>query len=113
MHSPDAIAFEAAAALDGYEARLGLLSRADVNPSDFGRADADIRKVCCWCVHLPQPSVCCVALLLSHYHLMSELSQELTGRLAPARLARIQSHNAYIAQLRHQCRSLFLAPHLH
>lgn len=113
MHTTDAIAFEAAAALDGYEARLGLLSEASARPSDLAQADAEIRNVCRWCAHLPELSVACVALLLSHYRLMGELSQRATRRVAAARLAHIQSHNACIALLRQQCRMLFLAPHLH
>ena len=77
MLCTDACAFEAAAALDGYEARLAFLSRARAHPAELARADAEIRKVCTACAALPQLSVASVALLLSHYRLLAELARRL------------------------------------
>lgn len=112
MHAPDAIAFEAATALDAYEARLEVLFRSDAQPWMIAQTDAEIRQIWCWCLHLPQLSMACVALLLSHYRLMGELGSQATKRGTAARLAHIQSHTACIAFLRQQCGMLLFPARL-
>jgi hypothetical protein len=111
-HCTDAIAFEAAAALDDYEAELALVAGGGANASELARTDAAVRRTCGWCMRLPQLSVDAVALLLSHYRVLSELSRPRAPARPAAALVPLQAHQACIQRLRRHCRQLLLAPHL-
>lgn len=112
-HCTDAIAFEAAAALDAYEAELALLARRGAHASELACADAAVRRACSWCMRLPQLSVASLALLLSHYGILSELSRRGPAGGAAAPLVQMQAHQACIRRLRRQCRELFVSARLH
>jgi hypothetical protein len=109
-HCTDAIALEAAAALENYEAELAVVARGGANASRLARADAAVRRTCSWCMRLPQLSVDAVALLLSHYRVLSELSRPRAPARRAAALLPLQAHQACIQRLRRHCRELALAP---
>ena len=108
-----AIAFEAAAALDAYEEGLLRLRQSRAEPALLAHAGTDLHRVCGCCIHLPQLSVGCVTLLLSHYRLMRRLAGG-SGALAEAEgRTALEAHQRCIAALRRSCRELLLAPRLH
>jgi hypothetical protein len=109
----DAIAFEAAAALDAYEERVLRLRQARAEPALLAHAGSDLHRVCGCCIHLPQLSVGCVTLLLSHYRLMRRLAGGNGALPAADRSQALEAHQRCIAALRRSCRELLLAPRLH
>ena len=115
MHSSpfaDAIAFEAAAALDAYEERLLRLQQVKAEPALLADGAAELHRACSCCIYLPQLSVACVALLLSHYRLMGRLSGGGAALALADAATALQAHQHCIAALRRSCRELFLAPGL-
>ncbi|MBC5785444.1 hypothetical protein H8N03_21025 [Ramlibacter sp. USB13] len=110
VRTPDTIAFEAAAALDAYEARMARMARGVATPADLALAAGDLHRLCARCMHLPRVSASCIGLLLSHYRLLASLAGADDACLAPS-LRR--AHQACIERLRQECREFFLAPHLH
>jgi hypothetical protein len=112
MHCTDAIAFEAAAALDAYEEQLLTVRRTGPDPHRFVRLQVALRRVCNCCLHWPQLSAPSIALLLAHHGLLAELARMGEGRAADASPASMEAVEQCVAMLQRRCRELLLAPHL-
>lgn len=113
MQCTEAVAFEAAAALEAYEDQLLAMRRSGVHPQGVARVQGELRRVCGCCLRLPQLAGASVALLLAHHRLLAELARRgADGAAAPA-AARLQEVEQCLATLHRACRELFLAPHLH
>lgn len=112
MQCTDAIAFEAAAALDAYEARLLTLRCAGTDPHAIASLQADLKRVCGCCLRLPQLSGASVALLLAHHRLLAELTRPVVdgdkGGLTPG----FRAVEQCVGLLQRGFRRLFLSPHL-
>ena len=111
MRCTDALAFEAAAALDAYEEHLLTLRRHGAQPWRIALFHRQLRRVCSCCLGLPQVSGASVALLLAHHRWLAELCAE--GRLADAAAPSLVAVEQCLGSLQRACRELFVAPHLH
>ena len=111
MQTTDAMAFEAAAALDAYEEQLMDL-RSWLADRRIACVQLELRRVCGHCMGLPQLSGATMALLLAHHRLLAELASRNVPQsdAPPAALADVQD---CVIALRRQCRELFVAPRLH
>jgi hypothetical protein len=109
----DALAFEAAAALDAYEEQLASLRRTGPDPECIAALQRELHRVCSRSPRLPQLQSACVALLLAHHRLLAELADgnSQAGSERASTVRRI--HEESLQLLRRECRMLFLAAHLH
>src|SRR5690606_33173792 len=76
MQSSEAVAFEAAAALEAYEDQLLALRRLGAHPQRIAIAQRELRRACGSCLRLPQLAGASVALLLAHHRLLAELARQ-------------------------------------
>lgn len=112
MQCTEAVAFEAAAALDAYEDQL-LALRLGPHPQGVARIQRELRRACSCCLRLPQLSGASVALLLAHHRLLADLTRRGEDRAGAAGAAGLRDVEQCLATLQRACRELFLAPHLH
>lgn len=109
----NAMAFEAAAALEAYEDQLAATRRLGAHPARIAVLQRELRRVCGCCLRLPQLSVGSVALLLAHHRLLAELARPDREPAAAPVAALRRDVEQCVATLQRACRELFLAPHLH
>ena len=114
MQGTDAIAFRAAAALDGYEEQLLALCGNGADPARIAAMQLELRRLCTCCLVLPQLSGPALTLLLAHHSLLTELSRadaDADARdAAPGSLPAVEQS---LRMLRSRCRELLVAPNLH
>lgn len=113
MPSADALAFQAAAALDAYKEQLASLRRWGPDPDGIAALQRELRRVCSRFSRLPQLQSARVALLLVHLRLLAELARgsPQAGRDGESTAGRV--HEESLQMLRRECRALLLAAHLH
>lgn len=113
MQCTDALAFEAAAALEAYEEQLLAMRGPGAAPRGAALIQRELTRVCGCCLRLPQLAGASVGLMIAHHRLLADLaSRGEDGRTAPG-AARLQEVEQCLAILQRSCRELFLAPHLH
>lgn len=113
MQCTEAVAFEAAAALEAYEDQLLALRAPGVDPRRIAAVQRELRRVCSCCLRLPQLSGASIALLLAHHRLLAELARAGEHRARHAPAAGLREVEQCVAALQRACRELFLAPHRH
>jgi hypothetical protein len=112
MQCTEAVAFEAAAALDAYEDQLFAMRRLGANQLRIATIQKEMKRVCSCCHRLPQLSGASIALLLAHHRLLAKLAS--TGEdNAGLPAAGSQEVEQCVLTLQRACRELFLAPRLH
>jgi hypothetical protein len=112
MQPTDAIAFEAAAALDAYEEQLLTVRRIGAHPHQLASTQMELRRVCNCCLRLPQLSGPGLALLLAHHRLLAEWASGHKEGVVDAASPSLATVEQCLASLQRRCRELFLAPHL-
>jgi hypothetical protein len=113
MQCTDALAFRAAAALDGYEEKLFALDVDRADTQAIAAMQLELRRLCTCCLGLPQLSGAALALLLAHHRLLADLSHQGSGRPADVAARSLRAVQEALEQLRSRCRELLVAPHLH
>lgn len=113
MQCTEAIAFEAAAALENYEAHLLSIHRLGGRPRNVATFQKELSRVRSCCLRLPQLSGASVALLLAHHKLLAELARGDGDKSLALRAAELQKVEKCVVTLQRACRELFLARHLH
>jgi hypothetical protein len=110
MHA-DAAAFRAAAALDAYEEQFASLHAPAADWQVVVHTSQLVHRACRCCAEVPRLRVASVNLLLSHHRLMATLLQHPAAARGSVGAA-ARAHLATLAELRQQCRDLFVSPHL-
>lgn len=113
MQCTEAVAFEAAAALEAYEHQLLAMRRPGAQPRRIATIQRELRRVCGCCLRLPQLSGASLALLLAHHRLLAELARSDADQAVRPAAAALQEVEQCVVILQRACRELFLAPHLH
>ncbi len=113
MQGTEAIAFEAAAALEDYEAHLLAMHRPGARPRSVATFQKELSRVRSCCLRLPQLSGASVALLLAHHKLLAELARGDGDKALALRAVELQRVEQCVVALQRACRELFLARHLH
>lgn len=113
MQCTEAVAFEAAAALETYEDRLLAVRELGADPQHVALVQRDLRRVCSCCMRLPGLSGPSLALLLAHHRLLAALARCGEDGAQAAETAGLREVQDCVATLHRACRGLFLAPHLH
>ena len=108
----DAVAFEAAAALDAYGMQLASVRRDGMHAHRLASLQAALARVCSCCLGLPSLSAPAIALLLAHHRVLAELGQSEAAMHAPASQPGLHAIEQCVAHLQLLCRKLFLAAHL-
>jgi hypothetical protein len=75
MQCSDALAFEAAAALEAYEERLLALRGVGTHLRNVAEVQRELGRVCNCCLRLPQLAGASVDLLLAHHKLLADLAR--------------------------------------
>ncbi|HEY0823493.1 MAG TPA: hypothetical protein VGD76_06870 [Ramlibacter sp.] len=112
VRGTDAIAFEAAAALDAYEEQLTQLRRHGADPGRIGAMQAALRRAGSLCLRLPHLSGASLALLLSHHRLLADLARAGDDARLAATAPSLEPVEECVRDLQRLCRELFLASHL-
>lgn len=111
MQCTDAIAFEAAAALDSYGEQLAGLRGEMAAPARIASMQQELRRVCGCCARVPELSGPSIALLLAHHRLLADLARHPEPD-AQEDAASMGAVDQCLALLQRRCRELLLAPHL-
>lgn len=113
MQCTEAVAFEAAAALETYEDRLLAMRELGADPQRIALVQRELRRVCSWCMRLPRLSGPSLALLLAHHRLLAALARSGEDAAQASETAGLREVQESVATLHRACRELFLAAHLH
>lgn len=109
---PDAVAFQAAAALESYEEHLLCACEDGCRLLELTVAESDLQHLRSTCTRLPQLRAPLLELLLSHSRLLAQGAAPDCAHVRTALEAGLQQHRECISSLRRHCRELFVAPHL-
>lgn len=112
VQGTDAIAFEAAAALETYEEQLAALRCARTGPGGIASMQTALRRICGVCLCLPQLSTATLAVLLAHHRLLADLARAGMSPAAGWCSASFDAVEQSVRVLQRKCRELFLAPQL-
>lgn len=112
MQCTDAMAFEAAAALDAYDEQLLELRRTGPQPGRVHLLQQQLARVCSCCMPLPQLLAPSIALLLAHRRYVAEMAGLGQGCRRGAASPGLEAVTQCIGLLQRRCRELFLAAHL-
>lgn len=113
MQCTEAVAFEAAAALEAYEDQLLAMRELGVHPRRVAMIQRELGRVSSCSLRLPQLSGPSLALLLAHHRLLAALARSGEGGTGACEPAGLQEVEQCVVTLHRACRELFLAPHLH
>lgn len=107
----DAVAFQAAVALESYEEHLLCACEDGCRLLEMAEAESDLQQLRSTCTRLPQLRAPLLELLISHSRLLAQGAAPEAG--LPAGIpGGLQQHRECISSLRRRCRELFVAPHL-